>query len=116
MELEAFSYTISHDLRSPLRAMQGFAQAINEDYAEKLDETGKNYLQRIQNAAERLDRLIQDLLAYTRISREDAALVPLDLDKFVRDIVEHYPEFPGAGGEDRNPRTRCRKSWGARRR
>ena len=93
MELEAFSYTISHDLRSPLRAMQGFAQAIGEDYGDKLDDTGKNYLQRIKNAAERLDRLIQDLLAYTRISREDAALVPLDLDRVVRDIVEHYPNL-----------------------
>jgi len=92
-ELEAFSYTISHDLRSPLRAMQGFAQAVIEDYSDKLDEHGKNYLNRIRNAAERLDRLIQDLLAFTRISREEAPLVEIDLDKAVRDIIEHYPNL-----------------------
>ncbi|HEY0256729.1 MAG TPA: ATP-binding protein [Candidatus Methylacidiphilales bacterium] len=96
-ELEAFSYTISHDLRSPLRAMQGFAQAIAEDYGDSLDSHGKNYLDRIRNAAERLDRLIQDLLAYTRISREEAPLVVLDLDKFVRDIIEHYPNLHALG-------------------
>jgi PAS domain S-box-containing protein len=96
-ELEAFSYTISHDLRSPLRAMQGFAQAIAEDYGENLDSHGKNYLDRIRNAAERLDRLIQDLLAYTRISREEAPLVVLDLDKFARDIIEHYPNLHALG-------------------
>ncbi|MCE0485008.1 MAG: ATP-binding protein [Methylacidiphilales bacterium] len=93
IELEAFSYTISHDLRSPLRAMQGFAQAVVEDYADKLDEQGKNYLLRIRNAAERLDRLIQDLLAYTRLSQEKAMLGPLDLDKIVREIIEHYPNL-----------------------
>lgn len=92
-ELEAFSYTVSHDLRSPLRTMQGFAQAVLEDYGEKLDEQGKNYLERIRNAAERLDRLTQDLLSYTRISRSDVPLVPLDLDRIVRDIIEHYPNL-----------------------
>jgi PAS domain S-box-containing protein len=93
LELEAFSYTVSHDLRSPLRAMQGFAQAVLEDYGDKLDERGKNYLDRIRNASERLDRLIQDLLAYTRLSREGIALVPIDLDRMVRDIIEHYPNL-----------------------
>jgi PAS domain S-box-containing protein len=92
-DLEAFSYTISHDLRSPLRAMQGFAQAVLEDYGDKLDEQGQNYLSRIKNAAERLDRLIQDLLSYTRISRQDAPLVPLDADTILRDIVQNYPNL-----------------------
>lgn len=92
-ELEAFSYTVSHDLRAPLRAMQGFSQAILEDHGDKLDEQGRNYLQRIKKGGERLDRLIQDLLSYTRISREDAPLVPLDLDVIVREIVEHYPDL-----------------------
>ena len=92
-ELESFSYTISHDLRSPLRAMQGFAQAVLEDYGDKLDEHGKKYLERIKNAAERLDRLIQDLLAYTRISRQEAPLVSLDFGKLIRDIIENYPNL-----------------------
>jgi PAS domain S-box-containing protein len=92
-ELEAFSYTVSHDLRSPLRAMQGFSQAVIEDYGDKLDERGKGYLDRIKNAAERLDHLIQDLLTYTRISRQEAPLVEIDLDRMVREIIELYPNL-----------------------
>jgi signal transduction histidine kinase len=79
--------------------MQGFAQALLEDNAEQLDAQGKNYLERIKNAAERLDRLIQDLLAFTRISRQEAPLVPLDLDKFVRNIIEHYPNLHSPSAE-----------------
>jgi PAS domain S-box-containing protein len=92
-ELEAFSYTVSHDLRSPLRAMQGFSEAVLEDYGEKLDAQGRNYLERIRDAARRLDSLIQDLLSYTRISREDIPLEPLDLNKIIHDIVEHDPSL-----------------------
>ena len=92
-ELEAFSYTVSHDLRSPLRAMQGFAQAVIEDYGPKLDDQGRDYLQRIKNAAERLDRLIQDLLSYTRISRQAVKTQSVDTDKFMRELIKGYPNL-----------------------
>ncbi|HEX4138710.1 MAG TPA: ATP-binding protein, partial [Candidatus Methylacidiphilales bacterium] len=86
-ELQAFSYSVSHDLRSPLRAMQGFAEAVVEDYGDKLDDKGRDYLGRIKNAAARLDRLIIDLLSYTRITRDETPLEAVDLDKIVRDVI-----------------------------
>ena len=92
-QLETFSYTVSHDLRSPLRAMQGFSAAALEDYGDRLDEQGRDYLTRIKNAAERLDRLIQDLLSYTRVAQTDAPLVDIDLDTLTRDIVKDYPNL-----------------------
>jgi signal transduction histidine kinase len=73
--------------------MQGYAQSVLEDYQSQLDETAVNYLQRIKNAAERLDKLIQDLLAYTRVSRENSPLVPVDLDALVREMLTQYPNF-----------------------
>ena len=100
-QLETFSYTVSHDLRSPLRAMQGFALAALEDYGDRLDPRGRDYLTRIKNAAERLDRLIQDLLSYTRLTRADAPLVDLDLDRMTREIVENYPNLHPPAAEVR---------------
>ena len=92
-QLETFSYTVSHDLRAPLRAMHGFAEAALEDYGDKLDDQGRDYMQRIKKAAERLDRLIQDLLTYTRVVRSDAPLVDVDLDRITREITENYPNL-----------------------
>ena len=86
-DLQAFSYTVSHDLRSPLRAMQGFAEAVLEDYGDKLDERGRDYLGRIKAAGARLDRLIIDLLSYTRIARDEAPMEASDIDKIVRDVI-----------------------------
>jgi PAS domain S-box-containing protein len=92
-ELEAFSYSVSHDLRSPLRAMQGFAQALVEDFGDKLDGQGRDYLDRIKNAALRLDRLIQDLLLFTRVSRHDTELMPVDAEAILRDLLANYPNL-----------------------
>ena len=90
-ELEGFSYSVSHDMRAPLRAMQSFAQYLVEEYGNKLDERGVNYLQQIMRSAVRLDRLIQDVLSYTRILHTKLPMEQVDLDLLVRDIVETFP-------------------------
>ena len=82
-ELDAFSYSISHDLRAPLRAMQGFSEALLEDYGERLDATGHDYAQRIAAASRQMDALIQDLLAYSRLVRTEVSLDPVSLETVV---------------------------------
>ncbi|WP_026735222.1 sensor histidine kinase [Fischerella sp. PCC 9605] len=86
-ELEAFTYSVSHDLRAPLRAMQGLAQALQEDYGSHLDEIGQEYTSRIVIAASRMDTLIQDLLAYSRLGRSEIWLQRLSLDAIVTDVL-----------------------------
>jgi PAS domain S-box-containing protein len=91
-ELEAFSYSLSHDLRAPLRAIQSFTEIVIADYGEKIPE-GVTYLNKVVSAAARMDRLIQDVLAFARISRTDIRVAPLDVDKLVRDIIHERPEL-----------------------
>ena len=93
-DLESFSYSISHDLRSPLRAMLGYSQALLEDFSE-MPSMAKDYLQKIAKSAERLDHLIQDLLAFSRMSHEPDSISPVNLDELIRDIVQQYPDFQG---------------------
>jgi PAS domain S-box-containing protein len=87
-QLEAFAYTVAHDLRAPLRAVQGFSQALLEDYAEKLDEGGRGYLRRNVKAAQDLDGLIQDLLAYSRLGRADLRISPVSLEGVLSDVLQ----------------------------
>ncbi|MGH7396491.1 MAG: sensor histidine kinase, partial [Candidatus Rokuibacteriota bacterium] len=82
-ELDAFSYSISHDLRAPLRAMQGFSDALLEDYGARLDATGHDYAQRIVTASRQMDALIQDLLGYSRLVRAAVSLDPVSLETAV---------------------------------
>ncbi|HYE97817.1 MAG TPA: ATP-binding protein, partial [Planctomycetota bacterium] len=70
-ELDAFAYSVAHDLRAPLRAMSGFSQALLEDYAQALDPRGQEFARRVADGAERMNRLIEDLLSYSRLARED---------------------------------------------
>lgn len=87
-ELEAFAYSVSHDLRTPLQAMQGFAQALVEDYADQLDVVGKDYAQRISNAAMRMDALIENLLQYSRLSRASIQLQPIALGLVIDEAIQ----------------------------
>ncbi len=87
-ELEAFSYSVSHDLRSPLRSMDGFSQALLEDYGPQLDDTGRDYLQRIRNAAQRMGLLIDDLLQLSRVARADLEHTHVDLSKLSHEVVQ----------------------------
>lgn len=82
-QLENFCYTVSHDLRAPLRAMRGFSQALSEDYRDQLDEVARDYLQRIINSAGRMDSLIQDLLAYSRASRRELKIEEVSLEEVI---------------------------------
>ena len=85
-ELTSFTYSVSHDLRAPLRALQGLSNALLEDYAARFDDIGKDYCRRIVTAAGRMDTLIQDLLAYSRLSRTDLELKAVDLALVVSDV------------------------------
>lgn len=78
-ELEAFSYSVSHDLRAPLRGIDGFSQALLEDYAPQLGPTGADYLQRVRSAAQRMAVLIDDLLSLARVTRAEMRREPIDL-------------------------------------
>ncbi len=86
-EMQAFSYSVSHDLRAPLRAIQGFTQALQEDYATQLDPAGQDFAQRIIAAASRMDILIQDLLAYSQLSRSELSPKPVSLSKIVAEAT-----------------------------
>ena len=105
-ELEAFSYSVSHDLRAPLRSIDGFSQALLEDYASQLDHQGKDYLRRVRAATQRLAELIDDLLGLARVTRAELRTERVDLTTLARSIAaelrqrepEHPVEFVCADG------------------
>jgi signal transduction histidine kinase len=87
-DLEAFSYSVSHDLRAPLRAVEGFSQALLEDYGDRLDATGRDYTERLVGAAKNMDALIRDLLAYSRLSRAEMPLVVVSFQDVVNEALK----------------------------
>jgi len=87
-ELEAFSYSVSHDLRAPLRGIDGFAQAILEDYDAKLDDSGRSYLQRVRAASQRMSQLIDAMLNLARLTRADIHTQTFDMSAIVRSILD----------------------------
>jgi two-component system, NtrC family, sensor kinase len=91
-ELEAFGYSVSHDLRAPLRSIDGFSRALLEDYADKLDAKGQDYLQRARKAALRMSELIDDLLKLSRLGRTDLRREHLDLSALARAVVKELQQ------------------------
>lgn len=98
-ELESFSYTVSHDLRSPLRSIDGFSHLLMDDYSDKLDETAKEYLARVRHASQRMGNLIDDLLALARVGRQQLNFSKVNLSEMVRQISARL--------QDSEPARRC---------
>jgi len=88
-ELEAFSYSVAHDLRAPLRSIDGFSQALLEDYGDKLDADGQDYLKRVRAAAQRMAQLIDDLLGLSRVTRSELHRSEVDISAIACEIAEH---------------------------
>jgi signal transduction histidine kinase len=86
-ELDAFAYTISHDLRAPLRAMHGYADALMEDYGQLLPEEGHRFADRIISAARRMEDLIKDILSYSRLAREEVSVRPVALESIIDRVI-----------------------------
>ncbi|WP_374354363.1 ATP-binding protein [Chitinimonas sp.] len=87
-ELEAFSYSVSHDLRAPLRSVDGFSQVLLEDYSDKLDDAGRQYLGRIRKATQNMSNLIDDLLNLSKLTRSEVKTQPVNLSEIANEIVQ----------------------------
>ncbi|GCE06311.1 hybrid sensor histidine kinase/response regulator [Dictyobacter aurantiacus] len=87
-EIQAFAYALAHDLRAPLRAITGFSQIVEQDYHDVLDDSGRHYVENIVHACSQMDRLIDDLLNYTRIEHRALRYKPVALDYLLRQIVK----------------------------
>jgi len=86
-ELEAFAYSVSHDLRAPLRTIDGFSRLLQERHAAQLDESGRDYLSRVRRAASRMGELIDSMLKMSRLSRSELRLVPVDISQMATELV-----------------------------
>ncbi len=92
-ELEAFSYSLSHDMRAPLRTIESFSEIVLKDYGEKIDPKGSDLLRKAIRAAQRMDKLILDLLTFTRVARAPVAIEAVDVYKVIQNIIQDRPDF-----------------------
>jgi PAS domain S-box-containing protein len=92
-ELESFSYSLSHDMRAPLRAMRNYTQVVVQEVGDRLGAEHTGYLKKVISSAERLDRLITDVLALSRVSRAELRLMPVDVEKLLAEIPHERPEL-----------------------
>ena len=104
-ELETFAYTVSHDLRTPLRSISGFSTALLADYNKVLDDKGQDYLKRVDKAAHHMSELIDNILNLSRVTRKELEYKVIDLETITQDIVEHYNFNPTVFRFDKNLHT-----------
>ncbi len=100
-ELESFSYSLSHDMRAPLRAIQSYLQIALQECGPRIGAPEQEYLQKSISAAQRMEHLIQDVLAFTRLSRQEITLHVVDVDTLAREIIQERPEFQPPAAEVR---------------
>lgn len=94
-ELESFAYSISHDLRAPLRSIDGFSHLLAEEYAAKLDDKGQGYLERVRRAAQRMGKLIDDILELSRVTRQSMHRTSVDLTRLSREVLDELAQSEG---------------------
>ena len=115
IELENYTYVVSHDLKEPLRSITSFSQFLLDDYSQQLDETGKDYLNRVLNATKRMEKLIEDLLMLSRVGRKDTEYSLVDLNEVVSNVLDDLQKLV----EEKNakiifsnlPMIFCQKTW-----
>lgn len=91
-ELKSFSYSVSHDLRSPLRAIHGFSQALDEEYRSSLDQEAQHYLDRMQSGCQRMEEMIDSLLVLSRVTQSDIVSTEVDLSAIAEDLLDELAE------------------------
>ena len=91
-ELEAFSYSVSHDLRAPLRNIDGFSKIVLEEYGDKLEGSGEHYLKRVRNGAIKMSQLIDDMLSFSRVGRTELRLKEVEVNRLVNNVLRDFSE------------------------
>jgi signal transduction histidine kinase len=95
-ELEAFSYSVSHDLRAPLRSLEGYARILTEDFADQMPSEARHYAERIAKNADKMDRLTRDVLTLSQLAKGEIQMEALDLDAIIPEVIDQYPDLAAA--------------------
>jgi signal transduction histidine kinase len=98
-QMEEFSYSVSHDLRGPLRAMDSYATVLLEEYGRQLDQTARGYINKIQRSSERMNRLTKEVLIYSRLARSEVELDTIDLERIVEDVIDQHKNLQSPAAE-----------------